>query len=93
MTSDKKTRKRMEGTAAAERVKSGDNSSAQVDTDPNRLTSFGDDSTGPAAFPCPRDDALVDNGAAAPNRVPHPRRSAREQSPVAYFQLAQPLQQ
>ena len=30
------------------------------------LTSFGDDSTGPPALPCSRDDALVDNGAEAP---------------------------
>ena len=63
---DTKTRKRTEGAAAAERVISGDNSSAQVDTVPIRLTSFGDDSTGPPAFPCSRDDALRDKGAAAP---------------------------
>ena len=66
VTSDKKTRKRTEGAAAAERVISEGNSSAQVDTDPIHLTSFGDDSTGPPIFPCLRDDALVDNGAAAP---------------------------
>ena len=47
---------------------SGDNASAQqVDTDPIRLTSFGDDFTGPPALPCSRDIVLVDNGAAAPN--------------------------
>ena len=60
-----KTRKRTEGAAATERVISGDNSSAQVDTDPIRLISFGDDCTGPPALSCSRDDALVDNGAAA----------------------------
>ena len=63
---DTKTRKRMEGAAAAERVTSGDNSSAQVDIHPIRLTSFGDDFIGPPALPCSRDDALVDNGAATP---------------------------
>ena len=30
------------------------------------LTSFGDEFTGPPALPCTRDDALVDNGVAAP---------------------------
>ena len=45
---------------------SGDNCSAQVDIDPIRLTSFGDDSTGPPALPCSRDDALVDEGAEMP---------------------------
>ena len=64
-----KIRKRMEGAAAAERMISGDNSSAQVDTDLIRLTSFGDDSTGPPALPCSEDDALVDKGAAAPKLV------------------------
>ena len=59
-------RKRTEGAAAAERVMSGDNSSAQVDTDPIRLTSYGDDSTGPPILPCLRDRALVDRGAAVP---------------------------
>ena len=62
---DIKTRKRTEG-VEEERVISGDNSSAQVDTDPMCLTSFGDNSTGPPALPCTRDDALEDNGAAAP---------------------------
>ena len=47
VTKDTKTRKRMEGTAAAERVVSGDNSYVQVDTDPIRLTSFDEDYTGP----------------------------------------------
>ena len=60
-----KTRKRMED-IAADRVISGDNSSAQVNPDPMCLTSFGDDFTGPPALPCSRDDALVDKGAAAP---------------------------
>ena len=62
---DTKTRKRMEN-VAADRVMSGDSSSAQVDPDPMCLTSFGDDSTGPPALPCSRDDILVDKGAAVP---------------------------
>ena len=66
VTSDKKTRKRTEGAAAAERMLSGDNSSAQVDTNPIRLTSLGENSTGLPALFCPRDDALVDNGTATP---------------------------
>ena len=45
---------------------SGDNSSAEVDPDPICLASSGEDYTGPPAYPCARDDALVDNGAAAP---------------------------
>ena len=45
---------------------SGDNSSAEVDPDPICLASFGEDKTGPPVHPCTRDDALVDNGAAAP---------------------------
>ena len=53
---DTKTRKRMED-VAAERVISGDDSSAQVDTDPMCLTSFGDDSIGPPA----RGDAYVNS--------------------------------
>ena len=51
MISDKKTCKRMEGAVAAEGVINGDTSSAQVDSDPIRLTSFGDDFTGPPALP------------------------------------------
>ena len=53
--------KHTEGTAAAEGVISGDNSSAH-DTDPIRLASFGEGSTGPPALPCSSDDALVDDG-------------------------------
>ena len=64
MTSDNKTRKRTEGAAATERVISGDNSSAQVDIDLIRLTSFGDDFTGPPSLRCSRDDTLEDIGAA-----------------------------
>ena len=60
-----KTRKRTEDVAAEERLISWDNSFTQVDTDPICLTSFGDDSTRPSALPCLRDDALVDEGAAA----------------------------
>ena len=66
VTSDKKTRKRTEDAAAAERVISGDSSSVtQVDLDHRCLTSFGDDFSGPPALPCSRNDALVDNGTAA----------------------------
>ena len=61
---DTKTRKRMEDDAA-ERVISGDSSSAQLDSNPMCLTSFGDDSTGPPALPCSRYDGLVDKDAAA----------------------------
>ena len=65
--SDTKTRDRTEDAAAATQAKHGNCCSAnQVDPDPMCLTSFGDDSTGPPALPCLRDDALVDNGAAAP---------------------------
>ena len=65
MASDKKTRNPMED-VAAEQVISGDNFSAEVDTDLICLTSFGDNSTGPPALSCSRDDVLVDNGAVAP---------------------------
>ena len=66
--SDTKTRKRTEGAAAAVQAKHGDSCSAnQVAIDPMCLTSFGDDSTGPPAIPCSRIDALVGNGAVAPN--------------------------
>ena len=61
---DTKTRKRTKD-AAVEQVMNGDSSSALVDHDPMRLTSFGDDSTEPLALPC-RDDALVDGGTEAP---------------------------
>ena len=64
--SDTKTHKRMENTVAVQ-AKHGDSCFAnQVDPDPMCLTSFDDDSTGPPALPCTRDDALVDNGTAAP---------------------------
>ena len=49
--------------AAANRVRNGDNSSAQVNPDPMCLTSFGDDSTKSLVL-SHRDDALVDKGAA-----------------------------
>ena len=61
---DTKTRKRGEDVAAEERVISGITLFQQVNTDSIHLTSFGEDSTGPPALPCSRDDALVDNGAA-----------------------------
>ena len=66
MPSDTKTYECKEGAAAAVQAKHGDNYSAnQVDPDPMCLASFGEDSSGPPALPCLRDDALVDNGAAA----------------------------
>ena len=65
--SDIKTRERTESAAAAVQAKRGDSCSVnQIDPDPMCLTSFGDDSTGPPALSCSRDDVLVQNGAAAP---------------------------
>ena len=47
-------------------MKHGDSCSAnRVDPDPSSPTSFGDDFPGPPALPYSRDDALVDDGAAA----------------------------
>ena len=64
---DTKTRERTEDAAAAIQAMQGDSCSAnRVDPDPMYSTSFGDDCTGPPAFPCSKEDALVDNGAAAP---------------------------
>ena len=63
---DIKIRKRTKDAAEADRVMSGDNSLAEVDPDPICLASFGEDCTGPPAYPCTRDDALVDNGAEVP---------------------------
>ena len=59
VTTDTKTRKRTDGAVAAKRVMSGDINLI-------RLTSFGDDSTGPPTLLCSRDDALVDEDAAPP---------------------------
>ena len=65
--SDANTDERTEGAATAVQAKHGDSCFAnRVDPDPMCLTSFGDDSTGPPALPCSRDDALEGNGAAAP---------------------------
>ena len=67
MPADKKTRERTEGAASAVQAKYGDSCSAnRVDPEPTCLDSFGDDSTGPPALPCSRNDAMVGNGAAAP---------------------------
>ena len=64
--SDNKAHERAED-AVAVQAKHGDSCSVnQVDPGQISLTSFGDDSTEPSAFPCTSDDALVDNGAAAP---------------------------
>ena len=66
MTSDTKTRNRMENVAAERVISSGDNVSAKVDADPMCLVSFGDDSTGPPTLPCSKDDALVNNATVVP---------------------------
>ena len=64
---DKKTRERTEGAATAIQAKHGDSCSPnRVDPNPMCCTSFGDDSTGPLALPCSRDDVLVGNDAAVP---------------------------
>ena len=67
MQADKKTRERTESATTAVQAMHGDSSSTKrVDPDSICSTSFGDDSTGPPALSCSRDDALVGNGAAAP---------------------------
>ena len=64
---DTKTRERTEGAATAVQAMHGDScSSNRVDPDPICSTSFGDDCTGPPVLPCSSEDALVDNGTAAP---------------------------
>ena len=65
--SDTKTRERTEGAAKAVQAKHGNSCSAnRVDLDAMCSTSFSDDSTGPPALSCSRNNALVENGAAAP---------------------------
>ena len=62
-----KTRERTEGAATVVQVMHEDSCPAnRVDPDPMCSTSFGNDCTGPPALPCSREDALVDDGAAAP---------------------------
>ena len=62
-----KTRERTEGAATAVQAIHGDSCSAdRIDLDPMYYTSFSDDCTGPPAPPCLGENALVDNGAAAP---------------------------
>ena len=63
--SDTKTHTRMEDAVAVQARYGNSCSANQIDPDPTCLISFGDDSTGPPAFPCTRDDALIDNGATA----------------------------
>ena len=64
---DKKSPERTESAATAVQAKYGDSCSANlVDPDPKSSASFGDGFTESPAFPCSRDDALVDNGAVAP---------------------------
>ena len=92
--SETKTRERTEGATAAVQAKHGDSCSAnQVDPDPMYLISFGDDSTGPSALPCSRDDALVDNGAVGPKSclLPLDMRLPTA-APVSYSRPAQPRQ-
>ena len=89
--SDTKTRKRTED-VAADRMISGDNSSAQVDPDPICLTRFGGDSTGPTALPCSRDDALVGKGAAAPKLCLSPTEMRMLTAAGGLLPPAQPLQ-
>ena len=68
---DTKTRERTESAVTAVHAMHRDSCSAnRVDPDPMCSTSFGDDCTGPPALPCSREDALVDNGAAAPKSCP-----------------------
>ena len=67
VTADKKTCEHTEGTSTAVQAKHGDSCSAKrFQAGPTSSISFGDDFTGPPAFSCLRDDAMVDNGAATP---------------------------
>ena len=62
-----KTSEHTEGAATAVQAMHGDSCSAdRVNPDPMCSTSFGDDCTGPPAPLCSGENALVDNGAAAP---------------------------
>ena len=64
---DTKTLKHTEGAATIVQAMHGDSCSAnRVDPHPMCSTSFGEDCAGLPAPPCSRDDALIDNGAAAP---------------------------
>ena len=68
-----KNRERTEGAATEVQTMHRDSCSAnQVDPDPTCSTSFCDDCTGPPTLPCSREDAPVDNGAAAPKPCPPP---------------------
>ena len=65
--SDKKTRERTEGAAAAVQAKHGDScSEKRVQDGSTSSTSFDDNVIEPPALPCSRDDALIDNDVAAP---------------------------
>ena len=78
---DKKTRERTEGAATAVQAMHGDSCTTnRVDPDPMCSTSFGNDSVGPLALPCLKDDALVGNGAAAPKSCLSP---LKMHSPIA----------
>ena len=65
--SDTKSRDRTEGAATTAQAMLGDSCSAtRVDPDPTCSTSFGNGCTGLPAPLCSGENALVDNGAAAP---------------------------
>ena len=91
--SDTKARERMEDAATAVLAKHGDSCSAnRVDPDPMCLTSFGDDSTGPPAHPCSRDDDVVRNGAAAPKTCLLPLEMRSSTAAGGLFPPTKPLQ-
>ena len=81
LQADTKTHERTEGAATAVQAMHANSCSAnRVDPHPICSTSFGDDCTGPPALPCSREDALVDNSAAAPRSCLSP---LEMRSPIA----------
>ena len=90
-----KSRECTEGPATAVQAIHEDSCSAKrVDPNPMCSTSFGDDCTELPVLSCSREDALVDNGAAAPKScLQPPWRGAQPQPRVAYFPPPNPLQQ
>ena len=87
-----KTRERTEGAATAVQALHGDSCSAtRVHPDPMYSTSFGNDCTGPPTPSYSGENALVDNGAAAPKSF-FPSLQIRSPTAVmAYFPPAKPL--
>ena len=70
---DTKTRERTKGAATPVQVMHGVSCfSNRVYPDSICSTNFGDDCIEPPALPCSRDDAVVDNSAAAPKSCPPP---------------------